>query len=127
MKVVIIQGSSRSFGNTRKVIEYFNIAKGFDIVDLKTKNIGHFDYEFKNRCDDFILLIHQIIIKYNTFIFASPVYWYNMSGILKVFFDRLSDLLYQNKELAKQLRGKNMAIISNSAKNGLKKGVYCVI
>ncbi|MEZ4804274.1 MAG: NAD(P)H-dependent oxidoreductase [Bacteroidia bacterium] len=48
-----------------------------------------------------------------------PVYWYAMSGIMKVFFDRLSDLLTIEKDLGRQLRGKNMAVVSVSNGNNL--------
>jgi len=89
---------------------------------ITTKNIGHFNYEFKNTDDDFIPLMEDIISKYDTIIFATPVYWYSMSGILKVFFDRLSDLLHYKKELGRQLRGKKMAMISNSGENDLRNG-----
>ncbi len=123
-KTIVIQGSSKSYGNTRKVIDFINSENDLNIIDLKEKNIGHFDYEFKNKNDDFLPLIKNIIENYNTIVFATPVYWYSMSGILKVFFDRCSDLLYQEKELGRQLRGKNMAVISNSGENNLKEGFY---
>ncbi|GLS91469.1 hypothetical protein GCM10007916_25380 [Psychromonas marina] len=45
-------------------------------------------------------------------VFASPVYWYSMSGQLKVFFDRLSDLLTIEKELGRKLKGKQCSIIA---------------
>lgn len=111
-KTVIIQGSSRSNGDTRKILDYLNKDNSFDIIDLKLKNIGHFDYEFKNSTDDFIPMMEEVISKYDTIIFATPVYWYTMSGTLKVFFDRISDLLKTDKDLGRQLRGKNMAMIS---------------
>ncbi len=121
-KTVIIQGSARTRGDTQIVANYLNKNHQFDVIDLKTKNIGHFDYEFKNASDDFIPLMKNIIEKYDTIIFATPVYWYAMSGVLKVFFDRMSDLLHYKKELGRQLRGKNMAMISNSNTNDLKIG-----
>lgn len=111
-KTVIIQGSSRSKGDTNTIINYLNTENKFDIIDLKTKYIGHFDYDFNNIDDDFIDLMTVIIEKYDTIVFATPIYWYSMSGILKVFFDRISDLLKTNKELGRKLRGKNMAMIS---------------
>lgn len=37
-----------------------------------------------------------------------------MSGPLKLFFDRISDLLNSQKELGRQLRGKRMSILSVS-------------
>ena len=61
--------------------------------------------------------METIIQKYDTIIFATPVYWYSMSGTLKTFFDRLSDLLHYKKELGRQMRGKKMAMISNSGEN----------
>ncbi len=121
-KTVIIQGSSKSNGNTKKVINYLNTDNNFDVIDLKTKNIGSFEYDFSNSEDDFIPLMEDIINKYDTIIFATPVYWYSMSGTLKNFFDRLSDLLHYKKELGRKLRGKNMAMISNSDENDLKDG-----
>ena len=121
-KTVIIQGSSRSSGNTNKIVNYIQSNIGFDVIDLYTKDIGHFDYEFKNANDDFIGLMTDVISKYDTIIFATPVYWYSMSGIMKVFFDRISDLLKTHKDLGRQLRGKNMSMISCSDYNGLATG-----
>ncbi len=121
-KIVIIQGSSKSNGNTHKVVNYLNKNNGFEVIDLKTKNIGPFEYDFRNSDDDFIPLMRHIIATYDTIVFATPVYWYSMSGTLKDFFDRLSDLLHYKKDLGKQLRGKRMAMISNSGENDLKDG-----
>jgi multimeric flavodoxin WrbA len=120
-KTVIIQGSSRSNGNTNKIINQLNSDNQFDIIDLSNKKISHFDYEFNNANDDFIPLIKNIIDKYDTIVFATPVYWYSMSGVLKVFFDRLSDLLFVEKDLGRQLKGKNMAMISCGSGSGLKE------
>lgn len=114
---VIIQGSSRSKGDTNTIVNYIANKNNYDVIDLKTKNIGHYDYEYKNSNDDFISLMTEIIEKYNTIIFATPVYWYSMSGILKVFFDRISDLLRIHKDLGRKLRGKNMLMISCSNSN----------
>ncbi|MFB0938155.1 MAG: NAD(P)H-dependent oxidoreductase [Urechidicola sp.] len=119
---VIIQGSSKSNGDTNTILNYLNTSNQFDIIDLNTKNIGHFDYDFKNANDDFLPLMEEIIKKYDTIIFATPVYWYSMSGILKVFFDRISDLLKTEKDIGRKLRGKSMAMISCSNANDLKEG-----
>lgn len=119
---VIILGSSRSKGNTGKIVDYINQKYNIDVIDLNSYKIGYFDYDFKNMDDDFIPLMRKIIKNYNNLIFATPVYWYNMSGILKVFFDRFSDLLHYEKDLGRKLRGKNMAMISCSNSNDLKDG-----
>lgn len=119
---VIIQASARSTGDTNIIVNELNTHNTFDVIDLKTKNIGHFEYDFSNAEDDFIPMMEEIIEKYDTIVFATPVYWYNMSGILKAFFDRLSDLLHYKKELGRQLRGKKMAMISNNNYDDLKEG-----
>lgn len=122
MRGVIILGSSRSKGNTFLVASKLAEQTGFDIVDLKEKNIGQFDYEFKNRADDFHPLFHSLLDNYDTLVFATPVYWYSMSGILKKFFDRISDFLIIDKNNGRRLREKRMAMLSCSGDNDLKSG-----
>ncbi len=121
-KKLIIKGSSKRNGNTQKIVEALNLKGNFDIIDLLDFEIGPFDYEFKNRNDDFIPLMQRIIEQYDTIIFATPVYWYSMSGTMKIFFDRISDLLHYKKDIGRTLRGKAMGMISNSGENDRKPG-----
>ena len=116
-KGIIIQGSARGDGNTNKISKYIKEQTGFEIIDLSTKNIGAFDYKFKNKDDDFMPLINEILDNYDILIFISPVYWYSMSGILKTFFDRISDCLTIEKETGRKFRGKNMIAISCGSDN----------
>jgi len=119
MKTIIISGSSRRNGDTTKVVTELSELLNTEIIHLIDFNISHYDYEHKNADDDFLEIINKLISDYNTFVFATPVYWYSMSGIMKVFFDRLSDLLTVEKDLGRQLRGKNMAVITSSIGNHL--------
>lgn len=119
---VIIQGSSKSDGNTNIIAKYIQEKTGFDIIDLKLKNISSFDYDFNNQGDDFMPLIKEIVENYDTLIFATPVYWYAMSGIMKNFFDRISDCLKIEKETGRKLRGKSMGMISCGSDSELKEG-----
>lgn len=123
-KGVIILGSSSSTGNTYKSAAYFSEISGYPIIDLKTKNIGQFDYEFNNSDDDFLPLIREIVDHYDILIFATPVYWYTMSGVMKKFFDRISDVLKIEKETGRKLNGKEMGVISCSWGPDLKNGFY---
>ena len=113
-KGIIIQASSRSNGNTHKVVSFLKEQTGVDVVDLNQKTIAHYDYEYNNQDDDFKPLLKEIVSNYETILFATPVYWYTMSGLLKVFFDRLSDAIRIEKELGRQLRGMEMMVVSNS-------------
>ena len=119
MKKLIIIGSSRKNGETRKVVDELMRISNWDPIDLTDFKISHYDYEHKNRNDDFIGLTERITKNYDVLIFATPVYWYAMSGIMKVFFDRLSDLLTIEKDLGRKLRNKHMAVISCSNGNNL--------
>ena len=111
---VIILGSANSQGDTKQMIEHIVKKYPMDIIDLKPLNISHFDYDYKNADDDFLPLITDIINNYDTIILATPIYWYTMSGLMKMFLDRISDLLYHHKELGRQLRGKSMGVISST-------------
>ena len=114
-KGIIIQGSARSTGNTNKIALHIKHLTGFDFIDLKTKNIAAFDYEFNNHEDDFIPMMRELVEKYDTIIFITPVYWYTMSGIMKNFFDRISDCLHVEKEIGRKLRGMNMMAVNCSS------------
>jgi multimeric flavodoxin WrbA len=110
-KILIIQGSSRSGGNTNKIVRLLHKMVEADFLDLKTKNIAPFDYEFNNRDDDFLPTIKNIADNYELIVFATPVYWYSMSGLMKNFFDRISDCLKIEKSTGRKLRGKSMALL----------------
>jgi len=123
-KKVIILGSARKNGNTTKIVDEIVKESGIDVIDLSDYNISHYDYESKNREDDFLPLIRRILEEYDTLIFATPIYWYNMSGIMKVFFDRFSDLIRIEKETGRKLRGKKIGVISNSHDNEIEESFY---
>ena len=121
-KSLIILGSSRSQGHTRKIVDYYRSISESDLVDLNCFSIGFYDYNFGNQSDDFMKLVPEIL-KYETLIFATPIYWYTMSAQMKTFFDRLSDLLVgKNKPLGRQLRGKRMGLISCGSDDELFEG-----
>ena len=111
MNVAVILGTSKSDGNTRILVDKFIEKSGADIFDLSLLKISFFDYLHKNSSDDFLSLIHKLIT-YDHIVFATPVYWYSMSAQLKVFFDRLSDLLTIEKGLGRQLKGKSISVLS---------------
>lgn len=119
MNTLIILGSSRKEGNTAQVARFIQEKTAWDLIDLNAYEFSYYDYEHKNASDDFLPLMNSIITNYDTFIFATPVYWYSMSGVMKVFFDRLTDLMTIEKDLGRKLRGKSMAAISSSGGNHL--------
>ncbi len=124
MKKIIIVGSARNDGDTASLVSQLKKSSGWEVIDLNDYDIGFYDYDHLNKGDDFLPLIKKLINQYDTFIFATPVYWYSMSGIMKVFFDRISDLLTIEKPLGRRLRGKHMAVISSSNGNNLGESFW---
>ncbi|WP_420571002.1 flavodoxin family protein [Kordia sp.] len=120
-KGVVILGSSRSNGNTHTIVSQLQQKTGFDMIDLQQYKINHFDYELKNE-DDFNALFKKLTANYETFVFATPIYWYTMSGVMKVFFDRISDFLFDEKDIGRRLRGTKMGVISCGSDNEIKAG-----
>ena len=120
-KGVIILGSSRSNGNTHTIVSELQQQTGFDLIDLKQYKINHFEYDLNNE-DDFNALFKKLTATYETFIFATPIYWYTMSGVMKVFLDRISDFLFEEKEIGRRLRGTEMGVVSCGSDSEIKKG-----
>ena len=120
MKQVIILGSSRSFGGTRKAVNEVIGNRSIPVIDLNDFDVKPYDYEYRNQADDFIPLI-QRILEFDTIVLATPVYWYTMSATMKIFIDRFSDLLDIKKELGRKLRGKKLFVIASFAAS-LPKG-----
>jgi len=123
-KALIILGSSRSDGDTARSVHLLHKMAKVDFINLQDYKISYYDYEHKNKDDDFISLIQSVIEKYDVLVFATPVYWYTMSGIMKVFLDRFSDLLSIEKELGRKLRGKKMAVLSCSLGSPCPKSFF---
>ncbi len=122
MEAIVIFGSSRSDGNTKKAIQAVLNKRSVEIVDLSKKNINYYDYNNHNKDDDF-LAIAQKMVQAKIIIFATPVYWYSMSAQLKTFFDRFSDLITIHKDLGRLLEGKNCFAITSGSDSKVPDGL----
>ena len=110
---IAILGSARSQGNTRLALDAVINARPIEIIDLNACRIAPYDYDHTSE-DDFATIC-QKISRHDVVFFATPVYWYAMSGILKVFFDRLTDLLKTHKHIGRALASKHVyAVVSGT-------------
>lgn len=112
MSSIVIFGSARENGETRKAVDSIFQGQDFRFVDLKTLKISHFDYQQQNQNDDFHPLMEELV-QYKNIVLASPVYWYSVSSYMKIFMDRWSDLLTTRKDLAKKIEGKKLFVIGS--------------
>lgn len=119
---LVILGSARKDGDTRKLVDRIFTDLKYELIDLLDYRI--FPYNYSNnypQYDNFLHLI-ELLLRHDKVVFATPVYWYSMSGQMKTFFDRLTDLVSVEKELGRQLKGKNTFLISVGTDNHIPDG-----
>ena len=119
---LIILASARKHSDTQKLVEL--VFKDIDItlVDLLDYKIAQYNYEEEYPTDDEFLKVVEQMLTHQLIVFATPVYWYSMSGYMKVFFDRLTDIVSSQKHLGRKLKGKRTALITVSTDEELPEG-----
>jgi multimeric flavodoxin WrbA len=118
---IIINGSTRKNGNTDEIINLIveqatSTTSLTQIINLRELSVsdcnGCHVCHSKKQCsisDDMTNII-KLINNAETLIFASPVYWWSVTGIMKIFIDRL---YYYHSETNKHLiSGKKCALIA---------------
>ncbi|MBS1730176.1 MAG: NAD(P)H-dependent oxidoreductase [Bacteroidetes bacterium] len=112
---IIILASARKKSDTLQVVERIFHQRNMHCIDLLDQQIAPYNYEKKYPAEDNFQEIITQCITFQKIIFATPVYWYSMSGMLKNFFDRLTDIVTINKELGRKLAGKSIGFIAVGA------------
>ncbi len=111
-KGIILLGTARRGGNSFKIADYLNQSLHFQLIDLNDSRIYPFNYEHDYPKDDAFLLLVQEILAADVLIFVTPVYWYNVSTTMKLFMDRLTDLITICKQEGRALKGKSVFSVS---------------
>ncbi len=114
-KTVVILASARKESETKKQLQKVCAEVECDIVDLLDFKINPFSYSGNYPTSDNFKEIIERIICYERIVFATPVYWYSMSGLLKNFFDRLTDLVTIDKLYGRKLKGKRTFFLAVGA------------
>ena len=118
---LIILGSARPDGETRKAVDLAFPPGTAELVMLPNFAIGGYDYGHGNAGDGFGAVAAKMAAA-EKIIFATPVYWYAMSAPLKIFFDRLTDLTENLKTHGKALTGKPVWVIATGTEDLLPDG-----
>lgn len=121
-KTLIILASSRKDSNTRILVEQLFVNLDYELIDLLDYMVYPYDYSANYPTDDDFLILIDQLLRNDTLIFATPVYWYSMSGPMKTFFDRFSDLVTIRKELGRQLKGKRTFLVATGEDDKLPEG-----
>jgi len=98
MKIIVFHGSTRVNGNT-EYLTYQAVSReeGTHIFlrDFAVQPIvdqRHDEGGFQDVEDDHKQLIDQLLT-HDIIVFSTPIYWYSMSGPMKIFIDRWSQIL----------------------------------
>ncbi len=115
LSTIALFSSSRRLGNTGQLLDRITSLLEVEVVDLTKLRMSSFDYEHRNRGDDFEPLMRRVLA-HDQVIFATPIYWYAVNPAMKVFLDRISDFLELPELLAggRGLRGKNAYVVCTS-------------
>ena len=125
-RLLAITGSARGDGNTALTVAHLRRALALaddHIIDLGAHRLEPFRYEPPPPVDDFLMIVDRILA-HQHIVFATPVYWYAMSGLMKVFFDRLTDLLLtaDGRRTGRALAGRDVWLIATGTDEELPDG-----
>lgn len=119
---LIILGSARKKSDTRCFTEALFCDREYQLLDLLDHRIASYSYEGDYPADDDFSGLCQLLLQHQLIVFATPVYWYAMSGLMKVFFDRLTNLITSQKESGRQLMGRKTALLAVGSDDALPDG-----
>lgn len=102
MKVLALYGSSRRDGNSEILAD--RLVEGLDAtrIYLAEQTISpiddgrHAPGGFLPVDDDYDAIVEQVLA-HDLLVFATPIYWYGMSGQMKLFVDRWSQSLREKR------------------------------
>ncbi|MFN7119852.1 MAG: flavodoxin family protein [Saprospiraceae bacterium] len=108
-------GTARSNGNSSQVAKYLQDLLIFPLIDLNNYTIYPFNYNHDYPEDDDFQFIISSVLRADVIILVTPVYWYTVSTSMKIFMDRLTDLITIHKKQGRLLKGKYLFSMSCGA------------
>lgn len=112
---LIILASARKNSDTEKHLNIIFKNEKHTKIDLLDYLISPYNYSHNYPQADRFTDIIKYFLKHDHVVFATPVYWYSMSGLMKTFFDRFTDLVTIQKKTGRFLAGKNTFLFAVGA------------
>lgn len=136
--IVIISSSPRKGGNSdtmadeflRGAVEAGNTVEKINIRDIELKFcIGCLSCQRTGKCvlRDDMNALYDTVQRADILVFATPVYYYGMTGQLKTFLDRLNPLFSKDNSFKEIYVLMSAAEDEDSAMDGTINGVQCWI
>ncbi|WYP26499.1 flavodoxin family protein [Alkalihalobacillus sp. FSL W8-0930] len=134
MKVGVIYGSTRANGNTVRLAEEVvkelpNVTR-INLLDYQFKDITdqrHDANGFSPVEDEYNTIIDQVL-ECDVLLFATPIYWYGMTSVMKRFVDRWSQAVRDERypNFKERMSEKDAYIIAVGGDNPREKGLPLV-
>jgi multimeric flavodoxin WrbA len=119
---LIILASNRRHSNTEKLVKEIYGDNPCHLINLLDHHLTLYSYSGVYSTDDNFNDIVTVMLQHDDITFATPVYWYSMSGLLKTFIDRLTDIVTIDKEKGKQMKGRSLSVIAAGSDLALPDG-----
>lgn len=119
---LVLVASARPAGDTAQLVAHVFAPGTCTVADLLAQPLYPYTYSGQYPPDDAFPALVQLLLHHQVLVLATPVYWYAMSGLLKTFLDRLTDLVTIAKPLGRQLRGKKLLVLASGADAALPAG-----
>ncbi|WP_340673604.1 flavodoxin family protein [Brevibacillus agri] len=116
MNILVLHGSSRDGGNTEQLTNLALEGIEHTSIRLREKNIlpihdqRHAEGGFTTVADDYDE-VTEAVLAHDFLIFATPIYWYGMSGHMKNYVDRWSQSLRDKRYAFKESLGQKQAYV----------------
>jgi GrpB-like predicted nucleotidyltransferase (UPF0157 family) len=122
-RVLALLGSAEGGRETENFLREKYAGFELKVVALHEQNFHAYRYGKEAEAEPAFLALVEEMIAADLVVFATPVYWYAMGASMKLFFDRLSDLLRgPHQALGERLAFKKVKLLSTAAAGRLPMG-----
>ncbi|WP_188205930.1 flavodoxin family protein [Alkalibacillus aidingensis] len=133
MNITVIDGGTRKGGNTEVLTNYALMECEYNKIDLRDYDIRpvvdyrHSESGFPEVGDEYNDVIDQVL-RSDIVVFATPIYWFGMSGLMKNFIDRWSQTMRDDRypDFKHQMAQKKMYVIAVGGINPSIKGLSLI-
>lgn len=113
-RVLAVLGAARGHNNTARFLRETYADYELEVIDLNECIVQPFSYS-RGSADNFQVIIRRVL-EADLLVLSTPVYWYAMSGPMKDFMDRFSNLMSgEYQELGESLYGRRVQLLSTGS------------
>ena len=119
---LVVLGSARQAGDTQHLVQRVLADVPHTLINLLDSPVAPYNYQNSYPSEDTFPQLAELMLQHHVLVFATPVYWYSMSGVMKQFFDRFTNLTDTHKQLGRQLAGKHAFLLAVGSDLELPEG-----